>query len=65
MNEDKRFLSFADVGTIYGVSPRTVRRWVSQGRLTVRRVGPRAIRLDREHVYDVLGRPQPVRPQSK
>lgn len=56
-DEQQRFLSFVDVGRIYGVSPRTVRHWVTEGRLYVSRVGPRMIRLDRQHVYDVLGRP--------
>lgn len=30
----------------YGVSERTVRRWIAEGRLTAYRVGPRLIRVD-------------------
>jgi excisionase family DNA binding protein len=31
-----------------GVNPRTVRRWISHGRLKAVRVGPRLLRIDRE-----------------
>jgi excisionase family DNA binding protein len=30
------------------VTPRTVRRWIKQGRLRAYRVGPRCIRIDRD-----------------
>jgi excisionase family DNA binding protein len=33
-----------------GVDEKTVRRWISQGRLTAYRVGPRLIRVDRESI---------------
>ena len=33
-----------------GVDARTVRRWISDGRLIAYRVGPRLIRVDRESV---------------
>jgi excisionase family DNA binding protein len=39
-----------------GVDPKTVRRWISQGRLSAKRIGPRLIRLDRDEVLQ-LGRP--------
>jgi excisionase family DNA binding protein len=39
-----------------GVDPKTVRRWISQGRLSAKRNGPRLIRLDRDEVLQ-LGRP--------
>ena len=31
-----------------GVDPKTIRRWIAQGRLQAVRVGPRLIRIDRE-----------------
>jgi excisionase family DNA binding protein len=39
-----------------GVDPKTVQRWISQGRLSAKRNGPRLIRLDRDEVLQ-LGRP--------
>lgn len=57
MSEPRRFLTKAEVAEIYGIHPATVHTWITQGRLRVHRVGPRMIRLDRQHVYDVLGRP--------
>jgi excisionase family DNA binding protein len=33
-----------------GVDVKTIRRWISQGRLTAYRVGPRLIRVDRESI---------------
>ena len=38
-----------------GVEPKTVRRWISQGWLSGKRIGPRLIRLDRDEVLQ-LGR---------
>jgi excisionase family DNA binding protein len=31
-----------------GVDPKTVRRWIAQGRIKAHRVGPRLIRIERE-----------------
>ena len=42
--------------TALGVDPKTVRRYISQGRLKVVRVGPRLIRIERESL-DSLGKP--------
>ena len=36
-----------------GVDPQTVRRWISQGRLSAKRIGPRLIRLDRDEVLQL------------
>jgi excisionase family DNA binding protein len=33
-----------------GVDVKTIRRWISQGRLTAYRVGPRLIRVDRASI---------------
>lgn len=34
----------------FGVDIKTIRRWISQGRLIAYRVGPRLIRVDRESI---------------
>ncbi len=41
----------------FGVDVRTVRRWISDGRLVAYRVGPRLIRVDRDSVLRLA---QPV-----
>ncbi|WP_243706793.1 helix-turn-helix domain-containing protein [Mycobacterium marinum] len=40
----------------FGVDPKTVRRWIAQGRLTAHRIGPRLIRVNRESIMS-LGSP--------
>jgi len=39
-----------EVADKFGVSTKTVRRYIASGRLTASRVGPRMIRLDAEQV---------------
>jgi excisionase family DNA binding protein len=34
----------------FGADPKTIRRWIAQGRLTAYRVGPRLIRVDRDSI---------------
>lgn len=43
----------------WGVSERTLRRWVAEGRLRAYRVGPRAVRVRAEDV-EALCRPIPT-----
>ena len=43
-------------GAPLGVDPKTVRRYISQGRLKAARVGPRLIRIERESL-ESLGKP--------
>ena len=43
-------VDIAAVADYAGVSPSTVRRWISSGLLTAHRVGPRLIRVDRESI---------------
>lgn len=45
-----------EVAVWYGVDPRTVRRWLREGLVKGRRLGPRLIRLDRDSVLN-MGRP--------
>lgn len=42
------------IAELYGVDPRTVRRWIASGRIDAVRVGPRLIRLDPDDVADRL-----------
>ena len=48
-------LSIQEVADTYGVSTRSIRRYIAAGRLTAYRVGPRLIRLDPKQVEKELG----------
>lgn len=53
----KKLITVADVVQQFGLSERTVRRYLAEGRLSAVRVGPRLIRLDAEQVErELLGR---------
>ena len=40
-----RLISLAEAATYYGVSTKTVRRWIADGRIEGYRVGPRLLRV--------------------
>lgn len=42
----RRYASIANAAELLDVNPKTIRRWISAGRLTGYRVGPRIIRVD-------------------
>jgi excisionase family DNA binding protein len=46
----KKLITVADVVATYGLSERTVRRYLAEGVLSARRCGKRSIRLDAEQV---------------
>ena len=48
--------SIRQAANYFGVDRKTIRRWITQGRLMANRLGPRLIRLDRAEVLQ-LGRP--------
>lgn len=48
--------SIPDAADRYGVHSTTVRRWISDGRITGYRFGPRMIRVDLDEI-DALFRP--------
>jgi excisionase family DNA binding protein len=50
-------LTMAEVAAWYGVSPRTIRRRIAEGRLKAYRVGPRAIRVS---VADLQTMAEPI-----
>lgn len=49
-----RKITIAQVAEQYGMSTRTVRRYIADGRLTAYRIGPRMIRLDADQVRQQL-----------
>ena len=54
----KKKISMQEAAEIYGVNPRTIRRYIADGRITAYRVGPRVIRLDADQVAkELLGTP--------
>lgn len=50
-------LTIQDAAAAFGLSHKTIRRWVACGRLQAYRVGPRAIRVDRDSLMKMA---QPV-----
>ena len=54
----KKKISMVEAAETYGVSIRTIRRYIADGRITAYRVGPRVIRLDPDQVAkELLGTP--------
>jgi len=47
-------ITMQEAADTYGVSTRTIRRYIASGRLTAYRMGPRFIRLDSEQVREQL-----------
>lgn len=45
-----KLISLEDAAETYGVSTRTLRRYISDGRITGYRVGPKLIRVDPEEL---------------
>ena len=50
----RTFITLADGAARLEVNPRTIRRYIADGRLTGYRVGPRLIRLDAAEVDGLL-----------
>lgn len=52
-------ISINEVADEFGISPRTVRRYIATGRLTAYKVGPKLVRLDPDQVRrQLLGEPK-------
>lgn len=47
LRERRIYVSLAQAADHVGVSERTIRRWIADGRLAGYRVGPRLVRVDR------------------
>ncbi len=50
----RRLTSVADAAESYGVSERTIRRYIANGTLTAYRFGPRMIRVDLDELDSTL-----------
>lgn len=55
----RRLVSIADAAEYADVHPATIRRYISSGRLTGYRVGPRLVKIDLAELND-LARPIPT-----
>ncbi|HEY9311742.1 helix-turn-helix domain-containing protein [Williamsia sp.] len=49
-----KYLSVDQAAEELGVSSKSIRRWISGGRLTARRAGPRLIRIDRREIEKMM-----------
>jgi excisionase family DNA binding protein len=56
----RRFESIPAAAEYLGVAPKTIRRWISEGRITGYRAGPRIILVDRNEVDALLTPIQPA-----
>jgi excisionase family DNA binding protein len=54
-DNQRRMISIQSAAEQYEISPRTIYRWIADGRLTAYRLGPRMIRLDADEVRKKLG----------
>ena len=50
----RRLESIASAAEIYGVSSKTIRRWIAAGRITGYRFGPRMLRVDLDELDSLL-----------
>jgi len=50
----RRYLTLSDAAGWLSLDEKTLRRWVSQGRLTAYRVGPKLIRLDADEIENMI-----------
>ncbi|BBY91302.1 MULTISPECIES: helix-turn-helix domain-containing protein [Mycobacteriaceae] len=53
----RRYGSIADAAEYIGVTPRTIRQMIADGRITGYRNGPRLIRVDLNEIDDVVMQP--------
>jgi len=49
-----RKISLAEAAEIYGISVRTLHRYIAEGRISAYRIGPRMIRVDVEKLAQQL-----------
>jgi excisionase family DNA binding protein len=56
----RRFESIPKAAEYFGVGPKTIRRWIDEGRITGFRAGPRLIRVDLNELDALLTPIQPA-----
>lgn len=56
----RRFESIPNAAEYLGVAPKTIRRWITEGRITGFRAGPRIILVDRNEIDGLLTPIQPA-----
>jgi excisionase family DNA binding protein len=59
LRNPRKYLCLAEAADLHGVSQRTIRRWIAEGRITGYRVGPRVIRVSADEL-EQLARPIPT-----
>lgn len=59
MKPRRELITLDDASDRLALDPKTLRRYVAQGRLTGYRIGPRALRVDAEEV-EALAQPIPT-----
>lgn len=62
--ETGRWRSISDTAADVGVSPKTVRRWITEQRIEARRFGPKLIRVDMNSVIAMAVPVIPPRPDA-
>jgi len=50
----RRYLTLSEAAEWLALDEKTLRRWISQGRLTAYRVGPKLIRLDGGEIESMI-----------
>jgi excisionase family DNA binding protein len=57
---DRRYASVKTAAEIYDVDPRTVRRWISEGRITGYKIGAMLVKVDLNEVEEKIVRVIPA-----
>jgi len=52
VTETTQWGTVQDAADYYGVSTQTIRKWIANGQLRAKRVGPRFIRVDMQSLAD-------------
>lgn len=58
--KNRRLATINQLAVLYSVSPRTIRKWISTGKLTAYVLGTRAIRIDLDEAEAMLTRRMPT-----
>lgn len=64
MPESTTLITLPAAAELLGVDPVTIRRYASRGRLTLYRIGPRMLRVDRGEVLSLVERVSTTNPAA-